>query len=188
MDKKNTVPRSQSFLSTYDIAVIALSAAMITVCSWISVPTLVPFTLQTFAVFAVAGLFGMKRGTFAMGVYLALAAIGLPVLSGFKGGFDKLVGVTGGYIVGFVFIALIVGFVSERTGRKAIPLALSMLLGLAVCYAFGTAWFMLVYTRANGAVGLGTVLGWCVLPFLLPDCVKIACAVVICNRVGKYVK
>ncbi len=188
MDKQTSSARTKPFLSTYDIAVIALSAAMITVCAWISIPTVVPFTLQTFAIFTVAGLFGMKRASFSMGVYLLLAAIGLPVLAGMKGGFDKIVGTTGGYIVGFVFIAFIVGFASDRFGRKVIPLILSMLIGLAVCYAFGTAWFMLVYARTTGAVGLGTVLGWCVLPFIIPDCVKILCAVAVSNRVGKYVK
>ena len=188
MNHTISVSQTKPFLSTADIAVIALSTAMITVCAWISVPTLVPFTLQTFAIFTVAGLFGMKRAGLSIGVYLMLAAIGLPVLAGMKGGFDKLIGTTGGYIVGFVFMALIVGFVSDHFGRKVIPLVLSMLLGLTVCYAFGTAWFMLVYARTTGPVGLGTVLGWCVLPFILPDCVKIVCAVAVSNRVGKYVK
>lgn len=175
-------------IGTADIAVVALSTAIITVCSWISIPTVVPFTLQTFAVFAVAGIFGMKRSTLAMGVYILLSAIGVPVLSGFKGGFDKIIGTTGGYILGFVFIALIVGFASDRFGRRPLPLVASMLLGLAVCYAFGTAWFMLVYARTTGSVGLGTVLGWCVLPFIIPDLIKLACAVVLSHRVGKYVK
>ena len=80
------------------------------------------------------------------------------------------------------------GFASDRFGRKVLPLTVAMLLGLALCYAFGTAWFMLVYARTTGPVGLGTVLGWCVLPFIIPDCAKILCAVVISNRVGKYVK
>ena len=173
--------------STADIAVIALSTAIIAVCSWISVPTVVPFTLQTFAVFAVAGLFGMKRSTLSVLVYILLGAIGVPVLAGMQGGFDKIIGSTGGYIVGFIFIALIVGFASDRFGRKVIPLTLSMLLGLAVCYIFGTAWFMLVYARTSGPVGLGTVLGWCVLPFIIPDCAKIVCAVILANRVGKHV-
>lgn len=178
--------KKKSFISTADIVVVALSAAIITICSWISIPTVVPFTLQTLAVFTVAGLFGMKRSLLSMGVYIMLAAMGVPVLSGFKGGFDKIIGVTGGYIVGFVFIALIVGFASDKFGRKAVPLAVSMLLGLVVCYAFGTAWFMLVYSRTSGTAGLGTVLGWCVLPFIIPDCIKICCAVILSNRVGKY--
>lgn len=186
---QNTSDKKKRFtLSTADIAFVALSAAIITVCAWISIPTVVPFTLQTFAVFAVAGIFGMKRSTLAMAVYIMLAAIGVPVLSGFKGGFDKIIGTTGGYILGFVFIALIVGFTSDRFGRKIVPLILSMLLGLVICYAFGTAWFMVVYARTSGPVGLGTVLGWCVLPFIIPDCIKIACAVILSNRAGRYLK
>ena len=73
-------------------------------------------------------------------------------------------------------------------GRKLLPLGLAMLGGLLTCYAFGTVWFMLVYARTSGAVGLATVLGWCVLAFLLPDCAKIICALTLCNRVGKYVR
>ena len=190
MDENNTTTAGRNAvlrISTADTVTVALSAALIAVCAWISVPMAVPFTLQTFAVFTVAGLFGMKRGTLAMTVYLLLAAMGVPVLSGMTGGPDKLVGPTGGYLLGFVFIALMVGLASDRWKRKVLPLALAMAAGLLVCYAFGTVWFMLVYARTNGAVGLGTVLGWCVIPFILPDCAKIACALIVCHRLGRYV-
>ena len=179
-EKQNRAP-----VTTSDIAIVAICTALITVCAWIAVPTAVPFTLQTFAVFTVAGIFGLKRASLSMVVYILLAAIGIPVLAGMKGGFDKIIGSTGGYILGFLFIAVIVGFASDRFGRKALPLAIAMLIGLVVCYAFGTAWFMLVYARTSGPVGLGTVLGWCVLPFIIPDCIKIAFAVVISDSVGK---
>ncbi len=172
-------------LKAADIAVVAICTALITVCSWISIPTAVPFTLQTFAVFTAAGIFGMKRASLSVVVYILLAAIGIPVLSGMKGGVDKIVGSTGGYILGFLLIAVIVGFASDRFGRKPLPLTAAMVIGLLLCYAFGTAWFMLVYARTSGPVGLGTVLGWCVFPFIIPDCVKIAFAVVISDRVGK---
>lgn len=183
-----SVKSSKFKITTADIVVVALSTAIIAVCSWISIPLTVPITLQTFAVFAVAGLFGMKRGTLSVLVYILLGAIGVPVLAGMQGGIDKIIGSTGGYILGFVFIALIVGFVSDKFERKLVPLAIAMLIGLLVCYAFGTAWFMFVYARSTGPVGLGTVMGWCVIPFILPDCAKIACALIVSNRVGKYVK
>ena len=175
-------------LTTADIAVIALSTALITVCAWISIPTAVPFTLQTLAIFISAGLFGMKRSSLSVAVYILLAAIGIPVLSGMKGGFDKLIGSTGGYILGFVIISLLVGYVSDKTNRKPIPMALAMLGGTLLCYAFGTAWFMLVYARTVGPVGLGTVLGWCVIPFIIPDCLKMVCALFIIARVGRAIK
>lgn len=179
---------SKAKITTADIVVVALSTAIIAVCSWISIPLTVPITLQTFAVFAVAGLFGAKRGTLSVLVYILLGAIGVPVLAGMQGGFDKIIGSTGGYILGFIFIALIVGLVSDKFNRKLVPLAIAMLLGLLVCYVFGTAWFMFVYARSTGPVGLGTVMGWCVIPFILPDCAKIVCALIVSNRVGKYVK
>lgn len=182
------VKKSGKKITTADIVVIALSAALIAVCSWISIPMTVPFTLQTFAVFTVAGLFGAKRGTLSVLVYILLGAIGVPVFAGFSGGISSLIGSTGGYIVGFIFTALIVGFASDKFQHKLVPLIISMLLGLIVCYAIGTVWFMVVYANTTGAVGLGTVLGWCVIPFIIPDCVKIAVAILISNRVGEYVK
>lgn len=182
------VKKSGKKITTADIVVIALSAALIAVCSWISIPMTVPFTLQTFAVFTVAGLFGAKRGTLSVLVYILLGAVGVPVFAGFSGGIDKLLGLTGGYIVGFIFTALIVGIVSDKFEHKLVPMIISMLLGLIVCYAIGTVWFMVVYANTTGAIGLGSVLGMCVIPFIIPDCVKIAFAIAISNRVGKYVK
>lgn len=174
-------------ITTADIVVIALSAAIIAVCAWISIPTAVPFTLQTFAVFTAAALFGARRGTLSVLVYILLGAVGAPVFARFTGGIGTLLGSTGGYTVGFIFIALIVGFASDKFRHKLIPMIAAMFLGLLVCYTFGTAWFMVLYTLNTGAVELGTVLGWCVLPFIIPDCIKIACTVVIANRVGKMI-
>ena len=67
-------------------------------------------------------------------------------------------------------------------------LALSMLLGLVVCYAFGTAWFLVVYTKNTGAIGLWTALGWCVFPYILPDCLKIALALAIRKRLAAAIR
>ena len=167
---------------TKDLVYMALCAALITVCAWISIPAAVPFTLQTFAVFVTAALLGPRRGTLTVLVYMLLGFIGIPVFSGFKAGIGVLFGTTGGYIIGFLFTAFIVGFFTEKFGRKIVVLALSMVLGLAVCYIFGTIWFMVLYTSANGAIALGTVLSWCVIPFFLPDAAKILVAVILVNR------
>ena len=163
-------------LSTRDIANIAMGVALIAVCSWISVPLTIPFTLQTFAVCLVTALFGLRRGLWTVLCYILLGAAGAPVFSGFRGGIAALLGTTGGYIVGFLFTALIVGLAVEKLGRRLPVLVLSMVAGILVCYAFGTAWFMLVYARKTGPLGLWTALGWCVFPYLLPDAVKIALA------------
>ena len=153
-----------------------MGVALIAVCSWISVPMTIPFTMQTFAVCLVTALFGLRRGMWTVLCYILLGAVGAPVFSGFKGGIGALLGTTGGYIVGFLFTALIVGLAVEKFGRSLPVLIVSMVLGILVCYAFGTAWFMVVYARKTGPIGLGTALGWCVFPYLLPDAVKIALA------------
>lgn len=158
---------------TYDMTYIGIFAVVIAVCSWISIPAAVPFTLQTFAVFLAVILLGGKRGTMSVLVYILLGATGIPVFAGFRGGIGALLDHTGGYIIGFLASALIMWAAERLAGRKPLVQAVSMFLGLAACYAVGTAWFMLVYSRDTGAVGLMTVLGWCVIPFIIPDVVKI---------------
>jgi biotin transport system substrate-specific component len=178
----------KSKTTTSDIAFISLSVALMAICSWISIPLTVPVTLQTFAIFTAAGLLGLKRGTLAVLVYILLGAAGLPVFSGFKGGFGILIGNTGGYIIGFIFSAIAVGLFTKLFGKKIPVLVLSMTAGLLICYLFGTAWFMYVYAKNTGAVGLSAVLYWCVIPFIIPDTVKIILAVIVVNRISKYIK
>lgn len=173
-----------------DMAYIAVFTALLAVCAWISVPMPwgVSYTLQTMGVFLAVGVLGGKRGTLAVLVYLLLGAVGVPVFSGFRGGAAALLGTTGGYIAGFLFSALVMWAMERLLGKKLTVLALSMVVGLAVCYAFGTAWYMVVYTQSSGPVALGTVLGWCVTPFILPDLVKIALALLLTARLRPYVK
>ena len=176
---------TKSYLKTLDLAYVGLAVALIAICSWISVPTAIPFTMQTFAVFAVVGILGMYRGTLAVLVYILLGAVGVPVFAGFSGGIGVLFRNTGGYIMGFLFTALITGAIMKLFGKKVWVMAAAMVVGLLVCYAFGTAWFMVVYARSNGAVGIATALSWCVIPYIIPDLVKIALAVLLTKRVGK---
>lgn len=173
---------------TIDLVYIGLSAALIAICSWISIPLTVPITLQTMGVCLVAGLFGTKRGTIATFIYILIGAIGVPVFSGFKGGPVALFGPTGGYIIGFIFTALIVGFVSDKTKGKLWAVVVAMVVGIAVCYTFGTIWFSIVYNKSNEPASLMTILGWCVIPFLLPDAVKIVVAAILTNRLKKFIK
>ena len=176
--------------SAKDMAYIAVFTALLAVCSWIAIPMPwgVAYTLQTLGVFLAVGVLGGKRGTLAVVVYLLLGAMGVPVFSGFQGGTAALLGPTGGNIAGFLFSALVMWMLEKLLGRSLPALALSMVLGLAVCYAFGTAWYMAVYTRSNGAVALGTVLGWCVVPYIIPDLVKIGLAVGLSNRLQKHIR
>ena len=172
----------KSRLATRDIATVAMGVALIAVCSWLSIPMTVPFTLQTFAVCLVTALFGLRLGLWTVGCYLLLGMAGAPVFAGFRGGIASLLGPTGGYLVGFLFTALTVGLAVDRLGRKPAVLIVSMALGILLCYTFGTAWFVLVYTRNSGPISVGTALGWCVLPYLIPDAVKIALAAFLTGR------
>ena len=172
----DTVTTSPSHSKTLDMVYIALSAVVIAICSWISVPAAVPFTLQTFAIFLIVSVLGGKRGTCGVLLYILLGLVGIPVFSGFKAGPGVLLGTTGGYIIGFILTALIMWGFERAFGKKIVVLAISMVLGLLACYAFGTAWFLYVYVKNTGAVSLTTVLGWCVIPFLLPDAIKILLA------------
>ncbi len=175
-------------MKTKDMAYISLFTVMIALCSWLSIPTAVPFTLQTFGVFLAVGVLGGKRGTLAVLVYLLLGAIGIPVFAGFEGGIGCIAGSTGGYIVGFLFSALVMWAMERLFGKKRWVLALSMVLGLIVCYAFGTIWFMSVYAGTTGEIGLFTALGWCVFPYIIPDILKILLALALCKRLTAIIR
>ena len=173
---------------TRDMAQTALFAVVIAVCAWISVPTAVPFTMQTFGVFLAMGVLGGKRGTLAVCVYLLLGLAGVPVFAGGTAGVGVLMGATGGYLLAWVFAGLAVWGMEAALGRKTWVLALALLLGLAACYALGTAWFMAGYARQTGPIGLGTALTWCVLPFLVPDLLKLALALLAQKRLARFVR
>ena len=162
--------------------------SLIVVCSQICVPTPVPFTLQTLAVFLAGGLLGWKRGTLSVAIYILLGIAGVPVFAEFSGGLRVLLGMTGGYIIGFLFTAAAVGFMCEKLGRKLWVLGVSMMIGLAGCYLFGTVWFMLVYTQKVEPIGFISALGTCVVPYLLFDIAKIAVAALVVNRLDKIIK
>ena len=170
-----------------EIAYVGIFAALIAICSWISIPTPwdIAFTLQTFAVCVVVGLLGMKLGTITVCIYILVGLVGLPVFSGFRAGVGTLMGATGGYIIGFVFMALVTGGIIRKQGRSVPVLAAAMIVGLAVCYLFGTVWYVAVYT---GGMGFGAALMMCVVPYIIPDLVKIALAILLVRRLYPHMK
>ena len=168
---------------TYDMVYIGIFTVLIAVCSWISIPAAVPFTLQPFGIFMAVEVLGGKRGTMAVLVYILMGAVGIPVFAGFQGGIGVIFNTTGGYIVGFLCSALIMWAAESLFGKKPLVRLLSMAAGLIACYVLGTIWFMVVYGRTTGAVGLMTVLGWCVIPFIIPDLVKIGLAYFISRKI-----
>ena len=175
----------KSGIKTLDICYVALGTALITVCAWLAIPTPmdISFTMQTFAVCLCAGLLGWKRSTVSVIVYILLGMVGLPIFTGFKSGVAAITGPTGGYIVGFVLTALITGALVQKFGHKFWQLILFMVIGLTVCYAFGTVWFIIAYKAT-----LKAALATCVVPFLLPECGKILLAALLTNRLIRFVK
>lgn len=172
---------------TYDIVYIAVFAVIMAICSWISIPAAVPFTLQTFGVFIAVGVLGGKRGSLSVLVFILLGAIGIPVFANFSGGIGVLAGPTGGYIIGFLFSALLMWAMEKLPGKKSVMQIVSMIAGLIVCYAFGTVWFVIVYGRMNGPIGFTAALASCVVPFIIPDIIKIVLAYVLSRKLRKYV-
>ena len=177
-----------SKMTTKDMARIALFAVVIAICSWLSIPATIPFTLQTFGIFLTVAVLGGKRGSLAVLLYLLMGLVGLPVFAGFSGGLGVLLGTTGGYILGFLLSALVMWGMERFLGKRRWVLALSMLLGLVVCYAFGTIWFMQVYASKTGPIGLWTALGWCVFPYIIPDLLKIALALILSQRLASVLR
>ncbi len=184
-----TKERSTTSLKTArDVAYIGLFTALLAVCSFMTVPTVVPFTLQTLAVFLALGILGGKRGTLAILCYILLGMTGLPVFSGFRGGFGVIFGTTGGYIVGFLFTGLLYWGIEKLFGKSFIVMVISMILGAVVYFGFGTAWFMVVYMNQTGPIGLTAVLDLCVIPFILPDLAKITVAAILSYKLKDKIK
>lgn len=170
---------------TLNMVYIALFAVVMAICSWMVFPGAVPFTLQTFGVFLAVLILGGKSGTMAVLLYLLMGAVGLPVFSGFMGGVGVLMGHTGGYLSGFFLLALTMWFFEAFFG-KSVPIRwISMTIGLLLCYAFGTFWYMTVYTGSADEGGIMAVLSLCVLPFIIPDIIKMMLAMAVRKRLLK---
>ena len=161
---------------TRDIALIPLFSVLTAVCTWIMIPGPVPFTMQTFAVFVSLLILGGKRGTAAVVVYILLGLAGLPFFSGFSAGPGVLFGPTGGYIIGFIAIGFIYMLFTGLLGDQDRVRGAALAAGLAVCYLFGTLWFTRVYNGSTGPVTFTAALGMCVLPFIIPDLIKLTLA------------
>lgn len=171
-------------MKTRNLVLTGVMAALLAVCAWISIPTAVPFTLQTMGVFLAVGILGGRLGTMAVGVYLLLGAAGLPVFSHFTGGVGALTGATGGYLLGFLLIALAMWAAEALLGKGPLVYLSSAVVGLAACYLFGSVWYLYLYSAGGGAADMLTVLGWCVFPFILPDLVKLALAFALSRRLA----
>lgn len=171
--------RAESSVKLRSMVLTGVMAAVICVISPWTIPIgEVPITLVQIAIFLALYVLGWKKGTVACMVYLLLGAFGLPVFSGMSGGLGKLLGPTGGYLIGYLPMCLIAGIGIDRL-RNPVLQALAMVLGTAVCYALGTAWYCI-----QGAHAVGAAMAVCVLPFIPFDLAKI----VICACLGPLLR
>lgn len=162
------------------MAQCALFAALMCVCAWLSVP--LPggvISLQTFGLFLTVGLLGGRRGSLACLLYLLLGAVGLPVFTGFRGGIGVLLGPTGGYIGGFLAGALIYWLLTVRNCKPPIAMATAGL----TCYLCGTVWYKLLFP----ATGLWAIVLSCVVPYLIPDGLKLALAFRLVQKLDRFI-
>ena len=171
--------------NTYAMAVTALMTAVTCILAPLSIPIgPVPISLTNFAIYLSLYLLDWKKGTISYILYLLLGLVGLPVFSGFTGGIGKLAGPTGGYLIGFIFLALIAGFfidgiVIDKFSQRWIQI-LGMIVGTAICYAFGTAWFCI-----QAGYTVSAALAVCVIPFIPADLIKMVIAMIIGPEIRK---
>lgn len=173
-------------MKTKDLTVVAVMAALICVAGPLSIAIgPIPLSLASFAVYLAGAVLGAKRGPLAVAIYLLIGLVGVPVFSGFSGGFQKLIGVTGGYLIGYLPCAWLTGLGVKPGQTEAQPkwkLPAMMVAGTAALYVVGTAWFM-IQTQNT----LAASLGMCVVPFLPGDAIKIVAASLLAWPVRKAI-
>jgi biotin transport system substrate-specific component len=171
-------------ITTKSIALIALMTAVTCVLAPLSLPIgPVPISLTNLAIYLALYILGMKKGTISYIVYLFIGLVGVPVFSGFTGGPAKLIGPTGGYLIGFVFMAMIAGIFIDKFKGKMVPSMVGMILGTLVCYGFGTAW--LAY---QGQMNFKAALLAGVIPFIPGDLIKMVLAAIFGPQIIKRLR
>ena len=176
-ETSGTVAVDNQKIRTKQMVLIALMTAVTCVLGPLSIPlpfSPVPISLTNFAIFLAIFILGMKSGTISFIIYLLLGAVGVPVFSSFRGGLQVLAGPTGGYLIGFIFLALIMGFALDHFDRKLVPTIIGMIIGMVVCYAFGTVWLAKLLSLSFKE---GLMMG--VIPYLAGDAAKIIIAAIV---------
>lgn len=168
----------------HEIAFCGLCAAIICIFAPISLPTAggVPVSLATFAIYVVSAVSERRRALVSVILYVLIGAVGVPVFSGFSGGFQMLVGSTGGFLVGYIPCALIVASFAKNTAKRPYLYPVGMILGTVVCYALGAVWFAML-----SGCGVSAAFAACVAPFVVFDAAKIAVASALAIMINKKI-
>ena len=165
-----------------DLTYMGISLALIIICTWIYIPTTIPFTLQTFAIFTTIGILGTKKAFITILAYLFLGIIGLPIFSNFNSGISAIVGPTGGFLLSFMVITLITGKLLEILPDNKVNQFISMLVGLLICYLIGIIWFINMYLGVFNYESIIKGLSIAIIPFIIPDILKILLSISIINK------
>ena len=166
----------------------SLCTAMLCICAWLSVPLGdVRITMQTFGVAFCLGLLGGKWGTMSVLLYLLLGAVGLPVFGGFRGGLGALLDVSGGYLTGFLAMALVYWLLTALFGNSKKVRFIAFIMGLLLCYTFGTLWYWGIYMNKGYSAAFWVIGAKCVVPFIIPDGIKLALAWFLTDRMKRIV-
>jgi len=174
MDQNTSTARgnSNSNANIRFITTTALMTAVICILAPLSIPIgPVPISLTNLAIYFTMYILDTKRGTIAYLIYLLLGLAGLPIFSNFTGGPQKLFGPTGGYLIGFIPMALITGLVVDRFYKKRILCIAVMEASTWICYLFGSAWLMVSMKITFKAALMAGV-----IPFIIEDFIKMALA------------
>lgn len=177
-------------MKTKNPVLCAVCAAITCVLAPLSVPIpgMIPITLATFAVMLSGILLGGRSGALSQVVYLIIGAVGVPVCAGFTPALPRLLGPTGGYLVGYIPLAFVCGAIYSMWGKnsrgvkKYAVMLLGMIAGTIVLYAFGTAWFCIL-----NRVDVSYAIALCVVPFLIGDAVKIAVVMILAPQLEKAI-
>jgi len=180
---KNTKEKNKK-ISTTTMAVVALMTAVLCVLAPFSIPVgPIPISLATLGLYLAVIILGRKRAVTVCLLYLLIGFIGLPVYSGFSGGPAKLLGPTGGYLIGYVFLTYIAGIIVDKFPKNHWLCLLGLVIGTVVCYIWGTGWMAYQMKLAFvEAIMIGVV------PFLVGDVIKIATAVWIGQMIKKQIR
>ena len=181
-----TATKKETVLGIRQMAMIGVMTAVTCIAAPFSIPipvSPVPLSLTTFILYLSVYILGTRNAFISYVIYLLLGLVGLPVFSGFSGGFAKLAGMTGGYLIGFLFMIPLTGILFEKTGKSFWKQFGAMVLGTLVCYLFGTVWLCLqLNLDFIGGLGVG------VIPYLPGDTAKIILAALIGPVIVKSVK
>ena len=175
-----------TFFTTKRIVLIGMMTAVTCILGPLSIPlpfSPVPISFTNLAIYFSLYVLGMKAGTVSYLIYLLLGFVGLPVFSGFSGGVGKLAGPTGGYLIGFIFMAIVSGWIIDRFPGKYLYHTLGLVLGTIICYAFGTIWLA---RQLNMTFIAGLGVG--VIPYLPGDGLKILAALLVGPTLRKQIQ